>query len=160
MKKLTILFLSIICLGQFSFSQEIDTKKYCKQIKTQVDKFEGETKYTTPLLKQISFIKIIHGENELNYMMISTIGLTPATGEGVILLLENGEKVIFNNVKTEVNVNSSAQFEHSAFITLTKDNIELLKKYNITDARLYIFDMKIKDPIQYRAYLMCLDEMK
>ena len=156
MKRMTILLIAIITLTQFSFSQDLKTEKYCKKIKVEVDKFNGEVKYSTPILKQISFLKFVENGESTTYMRISTIGSTASTGEGVTLLLENGEKIT-KNIETDVRVNSNAQFEHSAFFRLTKDDIVLLKKHNITDTRLYIFDMKINKPIQYRAYITCLD---
>ena len=160
MKKLGLVLFAIYSMSQVAFAQEIKKiDKYCKKIDVTVDKFNGETKYRTPLLKQISFIKYIKEGKETIYMSIRTIGSTPSTGEGVTILLYNGEK-IEKNVDTDVSVNSNAQFEHSAFFRLTKADIELLKKHNITDTRLYIFDMKILKPVQYRAYMICLDDKK
>jgi|SaaInlStandDraft_2_1057019.scaffolds.fasta_scaffold31678_1 hypothetical protein len=160
MKKLGLVLFAIYSMSQVAFAQEIKKiDKYCKKIDVTVDKFNGETKYRTPLLKQISFIKYIKEGKETIYMSIRTIGSTPSTGEGVTILLDNGEK-IEKNVDTDVSVNSNAQFEHSAFFRLTKADIELLKKHNITDTRLYIFDMKILKPVQYRAYMICLDDKK
>ena len=160
MKKLVLVLFAIYSMSQVAFAQEIKKiDKYCKKIDVTVDKFNGETKYRTPLLKQISFIKYIKEGKETIYMSIRTIGSTPSTGEGVTILLDNGEK-IEKNVDTDVSVNSNAQFEHSAFFRLTKADIELLKKHNITDTRLYIFDMKILKPVQYRAYMICLDDKK
>ena len=156
MKRLTLLLIPFITLTQVTFTQKLTTEKYCKNIKIEVDKFTGETRYRTPLLKQIHFIKYIKNGEEKTYMMISTIGSTPATGKGVILLLENGEKIT-KNIETNVSVNTNAQFEHTAFFSLNKNDIELLKKYNVTDTRLYIFDMEIIKPIQYRAYIICLE---
>ena len=157
MKRQILLLLLIITINQITFSQEIKTEKYCKKIEVELDKFNGETKYSTPLLNQISFTKIIRKGETVVYMRIRTIGLTPSTGEGVIILLDNGEKIT-KNVKTSVTVNSDAQYEHSAFLSLTKDEIELIKAHEITNVRLYIFDIGIVKPIQYRAYMMCLDE--
>ena len=160
MKKLGLVLFAIYSMTQVAFAQEIKKiDKYCKKIDVTVDKFNGETKYRTPLLKQISFIKYIKEGKETVYMSIRTIGSTPSTGEGVTILLDNGEK-IEKNVDTDVSVNSNAQFEHSAFFRLTKADIELLKNHNITDTRLYIFDMQISKPIQYRAYMICLDDKK
>ncbi len=124
-----------------------------------VDKFNGETRYRTPSLKQIGIIKYIREGEEAVYISIRTIGSTPSTGEGVTILLDNGEK-IEKNVDTDVSVNSNAQFEHSAFFRLSKTDIELLKNHNISDTRLYIFDMQISKPIQYSAYMSCLDDKK
>ena len=160
MKKLGLVLFAIYSMSQVAFAQEIKKiDKYCKKIDVTVDKFNGETKYRIPLLKQISFIKYIKEGKETIYRSIRTIGSTPSTGEGVTILLDNGEK-IEKNVDTDVSVNSNAQFEHSAFFRLTKADIELLKKHNITDTRLYIFDMKILKPVQYRAYMICLDDKK
>jgi hypothetical protein len=161
MKKLRLVLLfAVYSMTQIAFAQEIiKIDKYCNKIDVEVDKFNGETKIRTPLLKQIVFTKIIRDGEEIVYMRIRTIGSTPSTGEGVIILLDNGEK-IEKNVDTDVRVNSNAQFEHYAFFELTKTDIELLKNHNITDTRLYIFDMKILEPVQYRAYMICLDDKK
>jgi len=160
MKKLGLVLLVICSMSQVAFSQEIKKiETYCKKIDVEIDKFNGKTKYSTPILKQISFTKIIEEDVEIVYMRISTIGSTASTGGGVLILLDNGDK-IEKDVDTDVRVNSNAQFEHSAFFRLTSQNIELLKKHNITDTRLYIHDMKISKPIQYRAYMICLDEKK
>jgi hypothetical protein len=159
MKTIILILISLITLIQVSSAQELKIEKYCKKIKVENDKFDGEIKYSTPVLKQIRFIKSIDKGGSRTYMSISTIGSTPSTGEGVTLLLENGKK-IYKKVETDVRVNSNAQFEHSAFFSLYEYEIELLKKYSITDAKLYIFEMKIKNPIQYRAYLICLDSKK
>ena len=160
MKKLGLVLFAIYSMAQVAYSQEIKKiDKYCKKINVTVDKFNGETKYRTPLLKQISFIKYIKEGKETVYMSIRTIGSTPSTGEGVTILLDNGEK-IEKNVDTDVSVNSNAQFEHSAFFRLSKTDIELLKNHNISDTRLYIFDMQISKPIQYSAYMSCLDNKK
>lgn len=165
MKKLGLVVFAIYSMSQVALAQEIKTDKYCKKINVEVDKFNGETTYRTPIIsllssgiKQILFSKIIKGGQEKIYMSINTIGFTPSTGNGVIILLDNGKK-IEKDVETDVRVNSNAQYEHSAFFLLTKADIELLKKHNITDTRLYIFDMKIFKPIQYRAYMICLDEL-
>jgi len=164
MKKLVLVLFSIYSLTQVSFAQEIKTDKYCKKIDVEVDKFNGETKYQTPILKQLGkkqifFTKIIKNGEETVYMNISTNGSTPSTGNGVTILLDNGEK-IEKNTKTDVRVNSNAQFEHSAFFRLTKADIDLLKKHNITDTKIYVFEMSIVNPIQYRAFMICLDEKK
>lgn len=157
-KKLSLLLFSIIIFTQTSFSQEIKIDRYCKKIKTELDKFSGETKHRSPLLKQIGFTKIIKGDEQIIYMSIRTVGSTPPTGEGVIILFENGERIT-KNIETSVRVNSKAQFEHSAFFGLTREDIELLKNNTITDTKLYIFDMKITKAIQYRAYITCLDQL-
>lgn len=159
MKKLTLLILVIYTISQVAVGQEIKTDKYCKKIKVEVDKFNGETKYQTPLLEQITFIKIIKNGEDFFYMNINTIGSSSSTGNGVSILLDNGVK-IEKSVDTNVRVNSNAQFVHSAFFQLTKSDIELLKKHDITDTRIFIFDMKILKPIQYRAFLICLDDKK
>jgi len=144
---------------QIANSQSNLFDKYCDKITSEVDKFTGEKTYKTPILKQVVFYKVIKDGSVTVYMRLSTIGSTPPTGNGVIILLENGEKIT-KDVETSVNVNSAAQFEHSAFFSLSQADIELLKKHRITDARLYIFDMKIRQPDQYWGYINCLEGMK
>jgi len=162
MKKLFILVLFIFTV-QFSFAQKVKAPKadkLCKKIKKKIDKFDGKISYHTPHIYggQMSYIKVITKGIERVYLSISTISISPATGKGVVLLLANGERLTFDE-ETDVRVNALAEFAHSAFITLSKEDIEKLKDSSITDVRIYIHATKITNPVKYRLLLICLDNM-
>lgn len=153
-----LLLISFLISAFASKGQEIKKlEKYCNKISVDIDKFTGDTTYRTPVLKPVKFIKVKSQGTERVYMSLRIIGATSSTGKGVTLLLENGSK-IEKAIKTDVKVNSSAQYEHSAFFQLTDEDIQLLKKYNLKDFRLYIFDGVVSRPVQYRAFIICLDE--
>tara|TARA_B110000879_G_C10688180_1_gene324365 strand:- start:21 stop:410 length:390 start_codon:yes stop_codon:yes gene_type:complete len=127
-----------------------------------VDKFEGDTTYTSPYksgyLDLVHFIKV----NEVVYMSLKAPGSTPNVGkEGVVVLLENGDKIEKPEAKIDVDVNAAAGYDYTAFFTLDKSDIEKLKASPITDLRLYIYDAKIlkKKALKYLEYIKCIDAL-
>jgi len=130
---------------------------FCKDIMEESDKFSDKVTYRTPSLDNISFTKITEDNSERYYLSCKTIGSTTIVdGKGVILLLESGEKIQWSDESISIRVNNNAQFEYSCFIRLTDENIETLKKNNVTDFRLYIFDHVVKDAEKYKEYLKCI----
>lgn len=129
---------------------------YCKDIYVEDDKFEGKRIFRSPILEPVSFEKYIEKEKTAYYLSLSTIGATPSHGQGVIILLENGEKIIKSTLETDVSVNSDAKFEHTAFIPLTQSDITKLKTHRITDFKLYIHEEHDINGHKYRDYLKCL----
>ena len=162
MKKIAVMLVALV-MSVSVFSQN-DTKaykkaykKYSKNIKIEVDKFDKDTTYETPF-DQIKFIKTIKNNKTTIYMSISTIGSIYAMGKKVLILLDNGE-IIEKTDDIDIRVNNNGDYEYSTFIRLSNLDINLLKKYNITDTKLYIFDMKIKKPLKYKVYMDYLDEI-
>lgn len=132
---------------------------YCKDIQLENDKFTSERIYRTPLLEPIAFEKRINKTLVQYYLILSTVGSTASKGQGVIILLENGEKLIKSIVQTTVRVNSNAKFVHSASILLTSTDISKLQKFKITDFRVYIYDETDIEGIKYRDYIKCLSKL-
>jgi len=153
----TLFILTTILFTNFILTQDLNLDKYCKKIDYSIDKFDGSITYKSPINKQICFIKLKKDKQVTFYMRIKTIGATPNTGTGVKLLLDNNQ-VIEKNIQTDVNVNSNAQFVHTAFFKLNEDDITLLKQYKITNVRLFVVDATIYNPEQYMAFLICLHE--
>ncbi len=129
---------------------------YCKDIKTEKDKFNGKVSMSSPILEPIHLIKETSKGKTVYYLRLSVIGSTPSIGEGVTILLDNGKKIVRAKEETDVSVNSDAKFDHTAFISITKVEMQLLSKSKITDIRLYIFDESIKDGERFKGYANCL----
>jgi hypothetical protein len=149
MKKL-VLLLSIALTTTIVFSQ-------CDEIKTEKDKFTDVITYRSPSLNQIVVMSTVTEQDTSVYLYIRGTGRTARTGEPVILLLENGEKIV-KNARTKVRVKSAmnSEYEHSALFKLTPDEVELLNQYVITDVRLFLTDVKIINPEKYKGYINCI----
>jgi len=129
---------------------------YCKDIETSTDKFSGETTASSDFSEGIKFIKSTKAGVSKIYMAINEPGSTLNVGKkGLTLLLENGKKIERPNAKIDVEVGGS-NYVYSAFIELTKAEIDLIIKNPITDNRLYIYDGEIKNGAKLSEYLKCL----
>ncbi len=131
---------------------------YCKDIETTTDKFSGETSASSNYSDGIRFIKTTKDGVSKIYMAMNQPGATLNVGKkGLILLLENGKKIERPNADIDAKVNTSGKnYVYSAFIELTKAEIELLIENPITDKRLYIYDGEIKNGAKLSEYLKCL----
>nr|DAS88617.1 MAG TPA: hypothetical protein [Caudoviricetes sp.] len=131
---------------------------YCDKVSTENDKFTGETTYTTDFEDGISFVKIVKNKIPNFYMQINTTGSTLNVGKkGLIVLLDNGTKIQKPNAKIDVSTTSSGGgYVYSAFVSLTKNDISLLKQHNITAARLYIYDSNIEGGFKLKDMLKCI----
>lgn len=156
MKYIILVFFCI--LYQTTFSQELNVEEYRKDIKIIDDKFTGGRKLLSPILEPVSFLKVISPKDTLYFIILRTVASTYSTGNGVTILLENGEKIT-KNVRTQSKLENS-QWEHSAMDYLSIEEMELLKKFNITDVRLYIHDFSVSNPEKYRAYISLMETMK
>lgn len=157
MKNIVLILLCVFF--QTSLSQDLNIEKYRKSISITVDKFTNEKRMITPVINPIIFIKVIQPKDTLYMMKVQCLGSTLATGNNTIILLENGGKIT-KDVQTEVEYESYG-YVHSAFFQLTDEDIELLKKFRITDIRIYIHDLsfKNKNTDKYIAYLLLLQTM-
>lgn len=129
---------------------------YCKYIKTTTDKFTGDITSRSVISEGITLMKVTKDDSSKIYMSIKEYGSTLTVGkEGLILLLENGQKISRPNAKVDVEANKNG-YTYSVFIELTEPEIQLIMGNNITDNRLYIYDGQIKDGAKLSAYLECL----
>lgn len=129
---------------------------YCKNIETTTDKFTGETTASSDYSEGIKFLKISKSGTSKIYLTINESGPTLNVGKkGLTLLLENGKKIERPNTDIEVKA-SRSNYVYSAFIELTKAEIDLIINNPITDDRLYIYDGEIKNGSKLSNYLKCL----
>lgn len=131
---------------------------YCQDIKTKTDKFEGTTISRSKDLYGISFAKEIRDGSSYIYMRLENEGSTLNVGEnGLILLFENGKKLERPNENIDTKVNKHGKgYLYSAFIELTRPEIELIIENRITDTRLFIYDAEVKYGDILSEYLKCL----
>ncbi|MDN4011562.1 hypothetical protein QX233_03740 [Chryseobacterium gambrini] len=139
-------------LFPFITEQPIElTIDYCSKIDIKKDKFTNIITKRSPASDPVCFIK-----DGSYYLRLITYGSTPVVdGNGVIILLSNGKKIIKS---TEIDVDvEDGKYEYRAFIRLNKSDIDLLSKYAIEDFKLYIFEntQKLSGEI-YKEYLKCI----
>src|SRR5690606_30521893 len=129
---------------------------YCKDIETTTDKFTNEITSRSDYSEGISFLKITKNGSSKVYLAINESGSTVNVGKkGLILLLENGKKIEKPNAPIDVEAGRS-NYVYSAFIELTKAEIDLIINNPITADRLYIYDGEIKFGAKLSEYLKCL----
>lgn len=106
---------------------------FCRKIKSDKDKFSGIKTHRSPLLDVLSFSK----SKGFTYLSIDIPGSTlNYNTKGVILLLSDGSKINKPNEKIDVNYNNG--YRYSAFIALSKIEIDKIIKNPISDVKLYI----------------------
>ncbi|RRG24815.1 hypothetical protein DWB61_02055 [Ancylomarina euxinus] len=134
---------------------------YCNSIIVEKDKFTNKTKYHSPYINPISFLRVQTDSSITNYMSIQVSGSTINVGiKGVIILFKDGTKIERPNVEVDSKVSrNGGGFTYSAFFNLEKEEIETLSQKIISDVRLYIYDSEIKDGIKYQEYLKCIEKM-
>ena len=156
MKKLFQLIFITISVNTYA---QIDSTICCKINKTQ-NEFDKQIVFETPLLRNCSLIKVISEKNNQTayYLSLSATGLTfNVNTKGVKIILSNGQIVSFPAEKIEVSLNDNG-YNYSCFIQLTKDKIEILKKFKIKKWQLYIYENE-QDEIEaeeIRIMLNCL----
>jgi hypothetical protein len=131
---------------------------YCKDIKTTTDKFNGSTTSSSDYSDGISFIKVTKDNSSTIYMSVREGGITINVGEkGLILLLENGKRIVRPEAEIDVKVNTvTSGYIYSAFISLTEEEIQLIIENPLTNNRLYIYDGVIESGEKLSEYLRCL----
>jgi hypothetical protein len=136
-------------------------------LKTEFDKFEKTTRINTPVVENLVFLRKIESGEEHIYLRIEAPASTINIGKtGLKLLLADGKVLNWENAKVEINVNksrySSSSYVASTFVELKPEHVLELKKNKITDARLYIYDIALKDFDQqkYFDWFNCLVDQK
>ena len=146
-----------------SFGQEAN-EKYCKKIEVEVDKFTGDTTYTSPhsqgFIDPLFYIK----KNGETMVYLKGYGSTVNVGKnGAILLLKDGKKIERANVSIDCDVNGAGAtgFLYTTLFSLTTEEIEMLSNSPVISVRLYIYDMDYneKRQIKQMEYLRCLQTL-
>lgn len=147
----------ILCLivGRLN-AQDCDIEK-------EQDKFTGNIRVRTPILKDVSFIMQIVDSKDTIYMAkLTGYGNSIHFGEGVIVLFENGMKIERSEVKNDVTLNTDIptnyKYRVTSYIPITRKDLETFSKFKILAYRLYIYDWDVKDSRanKYREYAYCL----
>ena len=119
--------------GEIKIVGEIPTEFYCDKIKVEKDKFTGETRYVALIgsIGIVSLVKTINKSIERYYIGLTAYSKSssPSIGKkGVIILLDNGQKINRPDEKIDVEVDKDADYVYSAFFKLSDNELALLKK--------------------------------
>lgn len=146
-------FTSLTILPQSAHAQ-------CKDLRKQVDKFDGSVTIQSPIYKSITHepVMIIRREvkNHTSFLLrLRVWASAPPTRKGAYLLLADGTKLEWPDEEVEVDYKNFF-YAHST-INLTPEQLEKLSKIPITDIRLHVFDMEIKkkEGERFRDYIEC-----
>jgi hypothetical protein len=150
----------------FLTNKEFRKEDFCSDIKTKKDDFTDEIKMETSFLKdglaRLHLSRNVSSNSDRYYLYLTAIGTTPNVGiNGVILLLEDKTKINKPDVSIDVKV-TEANYEYSAFISLTSDEINLLQSKGIDKYRLYIYDQDLSygTSEKLKMYFQCISEKK
>lgn len=164
-----IYFFSLYCLTSLTILPRPGYSQ-CKDLRKQVDKFDGSITIQSPIYKSITHepVMIIRREvkNRIYFLLRLRVWASASpTQKGAYLLLDDGTKLEWPDEEVEVNYKNFF-YAHST-ITLTPEQLEKLSKTPITDIRLHVFDMNLKkkDGERFRDYIECaiianVDEVK
>lgn len=117
-------------------------KYWCNKLTIVKDKFEDKTSYYSPQESGFIVIKIVTNDRITYYLDVETGGHTVnVSGKGLYILFEDGSKISKPQAEIDVKVgNKYTPYIYSAFIELSKEDLEIMKTKKITDKRLYIYD--------------------
>lgn len=125
-------------------------------ISSSLDKFKDKIIYNTPLLDNISFYKVVKNGKADYFVNIAIVGTLSDAGKGVMIFFEDGSKIIKKEFETRVRVNSNADYEHSVYFGLNKDEIDQIASVEMTEVRIHLYDIEIRMPFKYKGYINCL----
>jgi hypothetical protein len=130
----------------------------CSEVAIETDKFTQETKYNSPTVDNISFIKYKKNGVINQYVSINVYNtyLSGYSNYGLTILFESGKKIIRSKEKVDVNTSTGSNWSYSVFFTPTANEINLLKKEEIEAVKLYIFEANIKRSDLIKKYANCV----
>jgi len=142
----------------FSYSSD-----YVSQfIKKETDDFTGEVTITSPILNDVSLLKVIKkgSSTPIYYLDLETGGSTLNYNvKGVIVLFKDGSK--WSKPEQKIDVRVSDGWRYSAFITLTQQDLQLFSSKEIDKFRLYIYDNHAPDETdKFVYYVQAITKMK
>lgn len=121
---------------------------------------------------KVRYIKTVNNTDTSCYLFLKSMGVSLNAGiKGVTILLSDGAKIEFpegevnckyRSGRTRPANESQYDYDYSAMVRLSKEQIEKLKNNFITDYRLYIYDTEVKqvEKERYSQYLKCLIQTK
>lgn len=137
----------------------------CKGITKDKDKFADPNypTYSSPIFfRPFRIIKMFSKSNPpTTFAIFEAGGNTPTMeGKSIILLLSNGEKIeIPADVKVNVNTTRGGDsYKYTASFTINDELYNKLIQTQITDYRIYIFDVKLTKKMSqdFQQYIKCL----
>ncbi len=124
----------------------------CKNFSQSFDKFTGVTAISSPVVEigelsirnratinMMILKKITEQDTIFQIEFLGTTGTYNAFAEGVIILLENGEKIDVPNASFKLVQADNIADIYLGNINLTKEMIDLLKNNRITDLRVFAY---------------------
>jgi hypothetical protein len=149
----------------FLTSKEFKKEDFCSSIKIKKDDFTDKVNFDAPWekdgLARYQISKVISANSKSYYLYITTTGSTPNVGiKGVILLLDDKSKINKPDVTVDIKVDGS-NYEYSALIPLTEQEMNLLKTKSIDKYRLYIYDQDLSYGAseKLKMYIQCITDM-
>lgn len=161
MKKLLPILTACVLFASHSNAQIIDTTQCSKIVETS-DRFSNERTFSTPYGTPCSLEKVI-GNKTAYYLLLKSGGSTISVfKKGVKLILSNNQVVSFPNEDIDQKVSENGEIEYSAFVIITPAVLSLLKKYNISGWKLYVYEGWQDDATAsiLRAQINCLSSQK
>ena len=139
---LTLLFSLVFISGNSQSKKELKTiNKGVTQIQKTYDEFDERTDWSSPILKNIVFIKIKDKDGSLkNYLRLSTSGSTLNVGEeGFTLIFEDGTRFERPNAKVDANASSGAGWSYNVFVSINNEELSLFAEKKIKAYKLFIY---------------------
>lgn len=138
-----------------------------KHIKKEIDKLNEDINYKTPLLEPVSATRILKKGQQTVFLKLATWSSTVSVkGKGVTILFDNGKRIERPNQEIDAQVNTTVghpeDYEYTAFMELTPEDIALLSQARITNYKLNTYSYELKDNKGqvFREAMSCLMNAK
>jgi len=138
--KQVLCLLTLIVFSTIGYSQ-LDTTFLRNDIDRSIDDMTGKITIKSPEINGVQFIKVIKKNSVRYYLSLDTKGqIVSLNKRDIIILFTDGSKMNKNDeISCEVSSGGSA-FDYSAFLSLSENDLLILKKKAIKKFRLYIYD--------------------
>jgi hypothetical protein len=133
---------------------------FCKNIVSTNDMFTGELDYASPF-GSVEFYKIIKENGARTQVTLKSQGTTlTLNAKGVIILLENGNRIERPEAKIEVTkikaLDGSDAYLYTSVLNLTENDIKLMTENKMTKYRLFRHDTTVTTGETLMQYLRCI----
>jgi len=141
---------------------EIPNAIYGTQISSRKDRLEDKVTYSTPHGENVSFTKVVRGDEVTTYLSLNTYGSTLNVLEkGATILFTDGTQLKFPDIDIETKAHTATSlsgYDYSIFKSLTEEEIEMFSTKTVEYFKLYVYDREIdeRDAKRYNAYMNLL----
>lgn len=137
---------------------EVKEEDPCETVFSSTDKFTGKISDISEPIDGIYFMKTTEATSSYIHMYIYTIAsYADLDVEGLVLLLENGNKI--SKPRAYVNVSAASEgYKYTAVFKLTKKDIKKLLESKITDTRVNVFNSEVSKGDRIIEVLKCIIE--